>query len=368
MKIAIVNQHRQETLGGSEIQCDLIATGLQDNGHDVLYVAPSHKSRGEIIDTNYRIVQVERCPKAIFGAVDAFSPDLVYWRFNKHCFLGAVRKIKAAGLPVVFAVSHINDLQPWGVKPMAGKRRLTTLLRKKLRARYEHGGFRHVDALTVNNREHLRHSSVTDCTYIPNGMKLESLPFSWPRPYCAWVANIKAAKRPEVAVRLAKALGQKGVDLLMVGHIQSSDYAWLAESATLPANCRYLGPRSVEEVNGILYGSLLHLHTCQPEGFSNVFIQAWLQGRPSVSLGFDPSGYIREQRLGLVANDDEALFAEQVLTLVEDDMRRKELGNNARAFASETFSVETMVERLVAVFERVLMGCAGEHQRVNKIS
>jgi hypothetical protein len=37
MKILIINQHISDALGGSEMQCDLIAHGLTNLGHQVIY-------------------------------------------------------------------------------------------------------------------------------------------------------------------------------------------------------------------------------------------------------------------------------------------------------------------------------------------
>jgi len=39
MRIAIINQHPDFTLGGSEIQCDLFAQELAARGHEVYYLA-----------------------------------------------------------------------------------------------------------------------------------------------------------------------------------------------------------------------------------------------------------------------------------------------------------------------------------------
>lgn len=352
MNIVIVNQHPDDVLGGSEIQCDLLARGLAARGHIVSYVAAS-KYYMPRQGYPYDVCITHRDPDSIARTVISREPDVVYWRFNKRFFRSAVRRIRSYSVPVVFAVSHINDLEPWGVKPLAGKKAWLSSLARKVRARWEHGGYRFINAMTVNNREHLARAPIKDCTYIPNGMTVEATPFSWPRPYCAWVANLKAPKRPELAVRLAGSLEPKGIDLLMVGELQCSNYLWLKGRQYLPTNCHYLGPRSLREVNGILAGSLLHVHTCQPEGFSNVFIQAWLQGKASVSLGFDPCGYIREHSLGLVADDNERLFTNQVLALIDNDQQRLDSAERARTFASDTFSVATMVQRVEKLLLRV---------------
>ncbi|WP_231362917.1 glycosyltransferase family 4 protein [Thioalkalivibrio sp. ALJ7] len=209
-------------------------------------------------------------------------------------------------------------------------------------------------ALTTNNRDLLSLSPVTDTHYVPNGMSAEAEPFLWPRPYVAWVANIKPAKRPELFVEVARALASRGLDALMVGHIQSGGYDWLNDPDRVPSNFHYLGPRTPTEVNGLLAGSRLHVHTCQPEGFPNVFIQAWMQGRPSVSLEFDPSGYIREQGLGAVSDGDFDVFTDHVIEWATDPERADDVGLRAQAFARDTFSVDAMVQRVEGILRRVV--------------
>lgn len=298
---------------------------------------------------DYIVHPVHQSQHSLLDKVLKISPDVVYWRFNKHGFRKTAAGLYQANIPLVFAVAHINDITAWAIKPHHGWKARLRSPWKRLKARIEHEGFRYVDILTVNNKDHLKFSPVPNPRYIPNGLTTEANPFLWKRAYCAWVSNIKPAKRPEAAVRLAEQLATRDIDVLMVGSIQSKHYRWLEDASQLPNNCHYLGHKSLEEVNGILAGSLMHIHTCQPEGFSNVFIQAWLQGRPSVSLGFDPSGYIGKHYIGLDAKDDESMFTQAVFRLLDDDKTREEMGQRAQKFAHETFSVELMVDRVKAV-------------------
>ncbi len=70
----------------------------------------------------------------------------------------------------------------------------------------------------------------------------------------------------------------------MFGAMNSKHYNWLKDKKRIPSNLFYLGKRGLFEINGLLATSLFHIHKCVPEGFSDIFIQAWLQGKPSVSM------------------------------------------------------------------------------------
>lgn len=353
MRIAIINQHPDEVLGGSEVQCELIARGLAERGHAVHYIAPS-RSQVQPEGIAYEVHPVPHDAKAIAEVVTRIQADVVYWRFNKRCFRGAARRLWRAGVPIVFAAAHINDLLPWSAKSTGsghGVRQLRAL-RQRLVSRWHHGGLRYVDQVTTNNPEYLRLMPSGRGVYVPNAMLTDVVAFDWPRPFCLWVANIKPDKQPQRFVELARALASTGLDFLMVGHIQHDAYHWLTDRSSVPANFHYLGPRTVEQVNGMLAAARLHVHTCLPEGFSNIFIQAWLQGRASVSLAFDPGGYLTSERIGRCAHGDWDRFVNDVKALACDGS--DEMGKRAQAFAQRMFAPERLVDAVEQVLTQVV--------------
>jgi glycosyltransferase involved in cell wall biosynthesis len=355
LSIAMVNQHRQDVLGGSEIQCDIIASGLSQRGHRVEYVAVAG-TPGHDYGTRYAVHPVERSAKAIAAAVVALKPDIVYWRFNKHCFAQAVRIIRGAGIPVVFSVSHLRDVSRFYFEPAAwrngGIRQMRRALKESWQLFREHRGFAQVDALVTLNADFLGRVPVPLQVHIPNSMVSTTEPFNWPRPYCLWVANIKDRKQPEKFVDLARSLLDTGVDFLMVGRLQSKAYSNLLASG--PASFHFLGEKRVEEVNGMLANSLFLVHTCLPEGFGNIFIQAWLQGKTAVSLAFDPGGLLESESLGFYSRGSMASFVAQARDLIERPELAAERGRRAQAYAENHFSPDKNVAQLETLILQVL--------------
>ena len=45
MNVLIINQHISDVLGGSEIQCNNLALGLQKRGHSIVYAATGRKRK-----------------------------------------------------------------------------------------------------------------------------------------------------------------------------------------------------------------------------------------------------------------------------------------------------------------------------------
>src|SRR5262249_39802366 len=102
-----------------------------------------------------------------------------------------------------------------------------------------------------------------------------------------WVANLKPVKNPEAFIRLAVRFSdERDVEFVLIGAAQGKP-AWNADITTMmqsAPNLRYLGEQTQERINELLWGATAVVNTSHEEGFSNVFIQAWMRGVPIVSL------------------------------------------------------------------------------------
>lgn len=353
MRVAVVNRHLSRARGGSETQCDLIATRLAAH-HDVLYVAPGGSAAAE---RTYATAPVPERAGAILNAIRRHRSEVVYWRFGLRHLGRVAPRLREDGTPVVFASSHEHDLVRGAIAPRpdgSGLRGHALYLRDRLRAVRDHRGLDAVAALVVNSEEHLGLSDIEPRVHIPNGVGTVAAPFPWPRPYVAWVANLKPEKRPEACIPLAAGLADLGVDVLMAGRPQVRAYEGFAAREDLPPNLHVLGPLEPAVAAGLLAGARVHVHTCRPEGFPNVFLQAWRAGVPSVSLGYDPSGVIAREGLGLVSDDDLARFLKDVRALISDRARRDAAGVRAATFVRTHGDADAVADRLERYLEDVV--------------
>ena len=352
MKVAIINRHRQDALGGSEIQCDIIARSMLERGNDIVYIAAD--GRGKYPGVPYKICAVPLAARDLTIACLSEQPSIIYWRLNKNYFRHVARTMHARHIPLVFAASHLNDLMPWRVKP-SSEHNILGDLRRMLRERWNYSGYRWVKGIVCQTPEQSKMAPLSRTTVIFNsGWPSNPRPFSWPRPYVVWVSNIKRAKRPELCVALASHLLTQGIDVVMIGRMIDEGYSWLEGGAPGPQNLHYIGPRTLEEVDGVLAGARALVHTCMPEGFPNVFIQAWLQGIPTVSLEFDPAGIIKSHRLGYVSAGDVQQFHKDVLQIATDSEIACQAGNRARVFAHEYCVPGRNAARLEAFLAEVI--------------
>lgn len=353
LKILIVNTHFEDTIGGSELQCDIIAEGLHDRGYEVTYLAIDKKKE---YNRPYKIIGTERSSTDIAEKILKIRPDVLYWRFNKRFFYKSVKPASMSGIKVIFAVSNIKDLLAYNIQWQGPLNfiNIMSYFRKSLLSRINHLGFKYVDALTVNNEEHIDMADMQIRRYIPNAITDKKRDFFWKNPFILWVANIKDRKRPELFVELANRLVEYQVDLLMIGNIQDNQYNWIADGSNTPSNFYYLGPKEIDEVNGAISKSLFIAATSTPEGFSNNIIQAWLQKKPVVAYEFDPGGMIAKHSLGFVCNSSFELFVNKSCELILNKEMREQLGEKAYLFAKENFSTNKTIDKIETLIKDVI--------------
>lgn len=357
MKVVIYNIHVDDAIGGAEIQCDLIARELSKRGVDVLYLTPV--ARGGDYNCPYPVRAIGKGVSVLYKEVLSFGADVVYWRSVKNGFYSASRVLPSY-CKLIFSVSALHDVAYSAhikdFKQSPGLRNLARMLFRLKDTFLQRRSYSNCHGVTFLNRSYMRLVSHDNVKYIPDvyyGGDQPVVPFNWPRPYVVWVANLKPTKRPELFYKMARELEGEGVDFLMVGRVHNEyrDYEWIRSEADWPDGFHYLGERSPEEVNEILAGSVFHVHTCEPEGFGNIFLQAWLMRKPSLSLFFDPDGLIEKYKPGLYAHGCWSEFICMAKTLIGDESYRDYLAANAIELVLQRFSPSDACDELLDFFE-----------------
>jgi glycosyltransferase involved in cell wall biosynthesis len=161
-----------------------------------------------------------------------------------------------------------------------------------------------------------------------------------------WVGSLKPVKNPAAFVRLALSFADdRDLEFVMIGAFQEKP-AWIADLTAMmrPApNLRYLGEQTQERVNELLWDATAVVNTSHSEGFSNVFIQAWMRGVPVVSLNSDPDGLLEGEAVGFASGSDEQLH-DDVAKLIRAPRLRETMGENARRLAEAQFSEQNVAE------------------------
>lgn len=364
MRVLIVNKHVADTIGGSETQCDAIATRLHHIGHEVTYAAcdPIRAS----YDAAYSVLPLHGpMPQAYRHAIADVKPDVVYWRYNKRHLLRCVLASRARRIPFVFAVSHINDVRvfaakavwnaslPFGLRLARSGRWLRAAASGALNA----VAFRFVDGVVLQHgaQDSRLITSPKRIIYSSHQVAQADEAFEVPAGrFVLWIGSVKRSKNPEGFIQLARELRHLSVKFVMIGDLQDASYrSLLNASVTELDNFAYLGLQPRSRVTALVSACLLVVHTGAPEGFPNVFIQAWSHGKPVVSLRVDPDELLESGGLGRCSVTSAGL-RNDVERLVADDVERSVIGTRAAAFARERFDPAANVDALCSFMDELV--------------
>ncbi len=168
-----------------------------------------------------------------------------------------------------------------------------------------------------------------------------------------WIANIKPLKQPDIFIKLSKKfLNYKKVKFIMMGDkkVNQKKYDRMIKEINDIPNLTYLGHVTQDIVNQYLEKSHILVNTSLYEGFSNTFVQAWMRKVPVVSLNADPDKILETNKFGFRSGNFKRLYMD-VLTLIENDDFRNDMGERARIFAKENYALENMLEKFTGLFE-----------------
>jgi glycosyltransferase involved in cell wall biosynthesis len=355
-------------MGGSEYQTLLIAEGLAERGHDVVFLATDAAGEEEFSTDGLRVIEVRGWRsvgwrihrESVTGALHQANPDICYVRVFEE-LATIVPWCQRAGMPVVSVSASAKTASPF----LLGYHPTETLTYVRSLEVFRHLrsflSIRSSDVHVCNTRALQRRIQ----RWFPRkriGMVYNGSPVPPAEEVhhessgqVIWVNNLKRWKRPEVFVELARRLPQ--YHFVMIGKIAAGKRYTRQIEAILdhaPANLRYLGPLAIDQVNAMIADSDLLLYTSLPvEGFGNSFLQAWFRGVPTLSLSFDLDGILQREGVGRCAMTFEGLVAD-VHELMADEPLRRQMGVRARQYALRHHSVDTMVERHAQLFSGLL--------------
>jgi len=152
-----------------------------------------------------------------------------------------------------------------------------------------------------------------------------------------WVSNLRALKRPEIALELARELPH--VKFTLAGGPMPGGETYyedmVAAAARLP-NVTMLGAVRYADTGALFDRAKVFLNTSSIEGFPNTFLQAWIRGVPVVSF-FDPDSLVQRLSLGRTASSVDDM-RDAIRHLLQDDEDRQRIGRRAREFATREFT------------------------------
>jgi glycosyltransferase involved in cell wall biosynthesis len=165
-----------------------------------------------------------------------------------------------------------------------------------------------------------------------------------------WVGRIDKEKRPMLFLELAKHFPEN--NFLMIGHQSPLDpqyYYQIKKISDTINNVDFLGYIQHDKINKYYSESSIFISTSCSEGFPNTFIEAWGNFVPVVSLGFDPDGILKKEKLGFYAETFQEMV-QYVNILLTDEKLRIQIGMNSRRYVEEKYNIEKIINKYEEIF------------------
>lgn len=201
---------------------------------------------------------------------------------------------------------------------------------------------------TYNQKTKLKENWNIDGTVIRNGYPLPEFTATKRQPVILWIGNLRRLKHPEKFVQLAHVFQDRDYRFRIIG--KEMGFPFLTEIVRKADrtynNFEYLGEQELSCVHLLLKQAKLVVHTGEYEGFSNVFIEAWLFGVPVVSLHVDPDGIIKKNNLGRISHSMDQM-KHDIQEIMNNPFLWTDISGKARRFAIENFNIIENVDTLL---------------------
>ena len=347
----VVPSHWERLMGGAEYQVSLLIERLRQlDRFDIHYLTrrapPPDPARGYEIHALGDGWPVGGAffldgPR-LWTTLARLRPDVIYQRVACGYTGIAAAYARASGSRMVWHVASDMDLVP---PPRKLSWRTPILQTEQMLMRF---GARHASAIIVQSGSQAqtlkRCYGRSDATRISNFHPMATEQIAKPQHVVrvGWVANMKAVKRPELFVRLARDLAHhRNIEFVMVGlpYVVASERARMARQIESLPNLRYVGEMPNAGVNRFLAESHILVNTSSHEGFSNTFIQAWQRDVVVASLAVNPDGVFDDDRYGVFAGGHYDTLCASIAQLAQNARLRADICARAKHFVRERFSL-----------------------------
>lgn len=354
-------------VGGAERQQHLLATELREAGYDVSFLTfeadtGGNASKPEWIDgfrvwkTLPRTNSLTQTPKVLsrlLRSVRRIDADLFYVRGNPPLCILSSYGCRLLGKRLVYCVANDSNLE---LARLSDHHGMFTYTLPKLAYIDAISRTDAVIAQTEYQQRLLGSVFDIDSTVIPNAYSLaadhEQEPMA-DRSHVLWVGSLDAEqKKPDRFLRLAEQLPD--TEFVLIGWSDDKAYREMIRdrAADLP-NCQFEGFVPPDEIDRYYRTAVCLVNTSEYEGFPNTFLEAWRFGAPVVSLHHTLDGVLVDKNVGLHAGSMDRL-TEQVSMLWDQPEQAAELGDAGRAHLQQHYSLETVSETYMTLFDEIV--------------
>lgn len=164
-----------------------------------------------------------------------------------------------------------------------------------------------------------------------------------------WIGTIRFVKQPALFLQLAKSFPQEKFVMIGGKGEDSELYEQIKSSSKNIKNLDFVGFVPHDKISEYYKKSCLLVNTSKTEGFPNVFLEAWINSIPVVSLNVDPDGIISRHKLGFCSKDFNQL-KKDINHLIKNESLRGRMGKNAIDYVENNHNIVKAVDKYEELF------------------
>ncbi len=166
-----------------------------------------------------------------------------------------------------------------------------------------------------------------------------------------WVGNDTINKQAHVVPELALQLPDFQFKMILATKNGSKADILFKQKSLKIKNFEYLGFVPFHQIAPYFTKAKIFINTSLREGFPNVFLQAWQNATPVISLNVDPDQVIIKHSIGVCTKGDLSLFIDSINKFMTNKEFTKKTGRLAKKYISEEHDLAKGVQKYIKVIE-----------------
>lgn len=384
MKILLVSDVYFPRVNGVSTSIKTFVEQIQALGHEVHLLAPDYSTFHQPMEEQEAWLKRIPARKIFFdpedrlmkfSALNALMPslfaekyDLVHIHTPFIAHYAGLKIAKALNVPCVetyhtFFEDYLHHYLPW--IPQSIARNLARMISKQQ--------CNAVDAIVAPSKpmlDVLRSYGVkADAEVIPTGLQAASFnqagqvdfreKYHIPndRPMLLYVGRVAFEKNIDFLLGVVHMLKEETPEILLVitgeGPAEASLHQQVKKLG-IEHNVKFIGYLDREtELNACYRAADIFVFASTSETQGLVILEAMAQGTPVVAIAeLGTASILIEGRGALIAQEETLDFAQKVQQLLQDPIRRKNLGLKALQYAQEEWTAQIQAERMVAFYAK----------------
>ena len=395
MRIAMFTNNYKPYLAGVPISIEHLAQALRELGHEVYVFAPTYKAQEE----EAYVIRYPSFPLAIAGApipnvltslfekkVQELSIDVIH--VHHPAIVGNIHLKKKYDIPVIYTYHTRYEAYLHYVKPLAWLERCTGFVEKYLK--WYCNQCDAIVAPTEGMKRYLESRAMNPPVFVlPTGLPIESFT---PRQEAvngireqygrdvdyllctvsrmAKEKNVEFQLRAIVQLKAELSKKQKSFRYLMIGSgPQLEEWREKVKRLGLEDTVIFVGKVENQEIAAYLKACDLFAFSSKSETQGIVLLEAMAVGKPIVAVrASGVEDIVVDGVTGFMTQEDETVWNERIMTLLESPMERERMGKAAQNIAFEY--EERQIARTAAMwYTRVdMQKTECEEERWNQLS